>query len=168
MIEYLHSLGKMTAIISGDRYQPVQQVAKETGISNIYAELDPREKLDTVNSMKLNDARRRIAVVGDGINDAPILASAHVSIAMGAGTDLAKLNSDMILMNDSMDSLHETVSIAIRTLAKIRQNIVWAIAYNIFAIPVAAAGLIAPWMAALGMSLSSLVVIANASRLSTS
>lgn len=164
LIEYLNSLGINTAIISGDRDQPVQNVAEETGISTIFAGLDPGEKLETVNNMKLNGAR--IAVVGDGINDAPILASAHVSIAMGAGTDLAKLNSDMILMNDSMDSLHETVSIAYRTLANIRQNIAWAIAYNIVAIPVAAAGLIAPWMAALGMSLSSLVVIGNASRLS--
>ena len=166
LIKYLKGLNINTAIISGDRYQPVQHVAEESGICNIYAGLDPKEKLDTLNNMKLKGLK--IAVVGDGINDAPILASAHVSIAMGAGTDLAKLNSDMILMNNSLESLRKAIGIARRVLANIRQNITWAITYNIVAIPVAATGLIAPWMAALGMSLSSLVVIGNASRLSRS
>ena len=164
LIDYLQQLNKKTMILSGDRQGVVQRVADELSIKDIHAELSPNDKLNLVNYIKQQGAT--VAVVGDGINDAPVLACADVSIAMGSGTDLAQMNADMILMNGSLTSLQKAIKTAYKTLQVIRQNIIWAIAYNLIALPVAAAGLLAPWMAALGMSLSSIIVVGNAARLS--
>ena len=163
LITYLHRLNKRITMLSGDGYHTAHYVGNEIGITDVHAELNPEEKFEFVNIRKKNGAF--VAVIGDGINDAPILACAHVSIAMGCGTDLAQLNADMILNNGKLENLEKAIKIAYRTLRVIRQNIIWAIAYNVIALPVAAAGLLEPWMAALGMSLSSLFVIGNASRL---
>ncbi|MEE8320267.1 MAG: heavy metal translocating P-type ATPase, partial [Gammaproteobacteria bacterium] len=163
LIDFLHANHKYTFILSGDQASAVSKVAEQLQIEQAWQQLSPQEKLKKVRGLQQQGGT--VAAVGDGINDAPLLASAHVSVAMGQGADLVKINADMILMNDRLSTLQGGIAIAFKTFRIIRQNIAWAIAYNLLAIPAAALGYVAPWMAAIGMSLSSLVVVGNASRL---
>jgi Cu2+-exporting ATPase len=158
----LKTLGLRVEMLSGDRSGAVKHLAEQLCIKGRW-QLTPDAKLDYMRV--LQGSGERVLMVGDGINDAPVLACADVSIAMSGGTNLAQTSADMILMQDSMNRLPMAVAVARRTLKVIRQNIVWAIAYNAVALPLAAVGLILPWVAAIGMSCSSLLVVLNALRL---
>jgi P-type Cu2+ transporter len=163
-VKRLADLGLATEIASGDSADVVALLAGQVGISRWQAGMTPEEKLALLRQRQA--AGETVAMAGDGVNDAPVLAGADVSVAMAAGTPLAQTSADMVLLGDSLEPLAEGVVHARRTLRIVRQNLAWAAAYNTIALPLAAAGLIAPWMAAIGMSASSLLVVLNALRLS--
>ncbi len=159
----LQSLGLRCLIASGDQRKAVQAVAKQLAADDWRAGLAPDQKLEFIHA--LQQRKKRVAMLGDGINDAPVLAGADVSIAMGSGTSLAQHSADCVLLSSSLQVLAPAVRKARSTLTVIRQNLAWAVVYNLVALPMAATGMLAPWMAALGMSASSLLVIGNALRL---
>ena len=164
--ELVHSLqqqGITASLYSGDRPEVTKQVAEVIGIADAAGGLSPEDKLARVRALQAGG--EIVAMVGDGINDTPVLSTANVSIAMGDGAQAARASADMILLGGNLANLADGVAIARRTLRVIRQNLVWAVAYNLLAIPAAAAGWVAPWMAAIGMSASSLLVVANSLRL---
>jgi len=163
LISELKSSGKKVVLLSGDHEQAVAQVAKQVGIDDVRAECLPEDKLSTVKELQTEGAI--VAMVGDGINDAPVLAAAQVSIAMASGTQLAAASADMLLLSSELTAISEGRTTAQRMLLIIRQNLTWAATYNMLALPAAALGYVAPWMAAIGMSASSLIVVANALRL---
>lgn len=159
----LRAQGLKLAIFSGDAAAPVAEVAGQVGIDRFESGLQPADKLELVRLLQAGG--EVVAMVGDGVNDAPVLAGADVSIAMGSGAQLAHATADMVMLSERLDALARGVDAARRTRSVIRQNLAWAVLYNAAAVPLAAAGLVAPWMAALGMSGSSLVVVFNALRL---
>jgi len=164
LIDELQLQGKRVLLLTGDHPGAAQTVARETGIHEVEADLRPQDKLARVQA--LASQGDIVAMVGDGVNDAAALAAAHVSIAMGGGTQIAAASADMLLLSEQLPHLAEAVLVAGKTLRIIHQNMAWAVGYNLVALPFAAFGLVAPWMAALGMSTSSLIVVANALRLS--
>jgi len=159
----LSELGLQLVLLSGDRHPVVAAVADELGIAAFEGGLLPGEKLDRVRSLQASGAI--VAMVGDGINDAPVLAGADVSVAMGGGTQLAHASADMVLLSEHLLRLADGIRLARQAKRIIRQNLIWALSYNALALPLAAAGWVQPWMAAIGMSLSSLLVVVNALRL---
>ncbi|MDZ7788503.1 MAG: heavy metal translocating P-type ATPase [Halofilum sp. (in: g-proteobacteria)] len=156
-------IGLTFEVASGDAEGPVAALARDLGIEHWRARQTPSDKLARLESLRA--AGHRVVMVGDGINDAPVLAAADVSVAMGGGSGLAGNNADMLLSAQRPADLAAGITHARRTLAVIRQNLAWAAGYNLIALPLAAAGFVAPWMAALGMSASSLIVVGNAMRL---
>ncbi|WP_372522815.1 heavy metal translocating P-type ATPase [Sulfuricaulis sp.] len=163
LIAELKRQGKTVMLLTGDHETAARRVANSLGIEDLAWDLRPGDKLERVRALQQQGAI--VAMVGDGVNDAPVLAAAQVSIAMGGGTAVAAASADMILLSQKLPHLADGLAVARRTLAIIRQNLVWAVVYNLLAIPAAAAGYVTPWMAALGMSASSLLVVANALRL---
>ncbi|NIP73016.1 MAG: cadmium-translocating P-type ATPase [Gammaproteobacteria bacterium] len=163
-IEGLHGLGIEVHLLSGDQPGVVEAVARDLGVDEARGGLLPQDKLARIKALQGRGAV--VAMVGDGVNDAPVLAGAQVSLAMGGGTQLAHASADMVLLSEHLPRLVDGVRVARHTLRVIRQNLTWAIAYNLVALPLAAAGMVAPWMAAIGMSASSLIVVLNAVRLS--
>jgi P-type Cu2+ transporter len=159
----LKNLGHHVAIASGDRESVVATVAAALDIEEWHAGLTPAAKLDLLS--ELQSRGQTVVMVGDGINDAPVLSAADASIAIDAGTALARASADAVALGRRLGSVVDAVVIAAGTKRVIRQNITWAIFYNVTAVPLAASGVLAPWMAAIGMSVSSLVVVANALRL---
>jgi Cu2+-exporting ATPase len=156
-------VGIQVHLLSGDNEAAVEKVAVKLGIARCLARQLPSDKLAYVKA--LQQQGRIVAMVGDGMNDAPVLAGAQVSIAMGGGAQLAQASADMVLLSDRLERLPQSITHARKTLKIIRQNVAWAIGYNLLALPLAATGYIAPWMAAIGMSASSLIVVLNALRL---
>ncbi|TCK17090.1 Cu2+-exporting ATPase [Thiogranum longum] len=162
-LDGLRRLGLEIELLSGDEEQAVQHIAGQLGIHRAQARCRPEDKLARIRDLQAQGAV--VAMVGDGVNDAPVLAAAQVSIAMGGGTQLAHASADMVLLSEQLPHLVNAVRTSRRTLTVIRQNLGWALVYNVIAVPLAAGGQIAPWMAAIGMSASSLVVVLNALRL---
>jgi P-type Cu2+ transporter len=162
-VEQLRALGLEVLIASGDREQAVQAAAAALGIRDARARLTPEEKLAIVRDLQARG--RRVLMIGDGINDGPVLAAAQVSCAMAQGSAVAQSAADLMLLNPSLVALARSVVIARRALLIMRQNMRWAFGYNLAGVPLAALGLIAPWVAAIGMSLSSLAVVLNGARL---
>jgi Cu2+-exporting ATPase len=161
-ISRLKALSLKIHLASGDRPEVVGALARELGIEHCAAAMSPEEKYRYVEA--LQRAGRVVAMAGDGLNDAPVLARADVSFAMGSGADAAQLKADVVIMGDALESISRTFRVARRAMRLVRQNIAWAIAYNALALPAAAAGLIGPWEAALAMGASSLIVLLNALR----
>lgn len=160
----LRALGLRLHLASGDGRAAVQRLAAPLGLDSLHARQSPEDKLALVR--RLQAEGRIVAMVGDGLNDAPVLAGADVSIAMGGGASLAHRAADLVTTGEGLLRIPAAVDLARRTRRVIRQNLAWAAAYNVLAIPLAAAGLVTPWLAALGMAASSLVVTVNALRLS--
>ncbi|HET7359796.1 MAG TPA: heavy metal translocating P-type ATPase, partial [Rhodanobacteraceae bacterium] len=159
----LRGAGLRVHLSSGDAREPVRRFAERLGIDNAHARQSPEDKLAGVRVLQAEG--RIVAMVGDGLNDAPVLAGADVSLALGDGAALAQRASDLVLTGSSLPRIPAAVSLARRTRRVIRQNLGWALGYNLLALPLAAAGLVTPWLAAFGMALSSLLVTANALRL---
>ncbi len=153
-------------LISGDASDTVEKMAKALGINEYRAGCLPDEKLDIIQ--KHQDKQKVVMMVGDGINDVPVLSGADVSVAMSQATDLAQTRADCILLNADLTILYKAIVFAKRLRKTVKQNLTWALAYNGLALPLAALGYIPPWAAAIGMSLSSLIVVINALRLSRS
>src|SRR5690606_30438 len=159
----LRAQGLRLHLASGDGEAAVARLATTLGLDERHARQSPEDKLALVR--RLQAEGRIVAMVGDGLNDAPVLAGADVSVAMGQGASLAHRAADLVTTGEGLLRIPAAASLARRTRAIIRQNLAWAAAYNVLAIPLAAAGLVTPWIAALGMALSSLLVTLNALRL---
>ncbi len=162
-VQELRSLGVDVTLLSGDSPVVVDAVARKLDIPHAQGGQLPDGKLAYLRG--LQEQGSVVAMVGDGVNDAPVLAGAQVSIAMGSGSQLAQASADMVLLSENLHQLPFSIRTARRMQAIIKQNFAWTIFYNLLAIPLAASGVIAPWMAAIGMSASSLIVVLNALRL---
>ena len=162
-IAALRSMGITPRILSGDGAAAVASVAQAVGVEQFHARQSPEDKLAAVRALQADG--RRVLMLGDGINDAPVLAGANVSMAMADGAPLAHRSADLVLTGSSLMRVPQAVALARRSQRIIRQNLGWALAYNLVALPFAAMGWVNPGLAALGMAASSLVVTANALRL---
>jgi Cu2+-exporting ATPase len=163
-LDSLRGMGLRLALVSGDNRDAVEHLAARLGITEFDFECTPRQKLAIIEAAQRDG--ERVLMVGDGINDAPVLAGADTSVAPAQGALLAQTNADVIMLGDSLEPLVTAVRMSAKTMRIVRQNLAWAIVYNALALPLAAAGLVPPWLAAIGMSASSLIVVLNALRLS--
>ena len=163
VIGALRAQGKQLLILSGDEVSAVAKVAGSLDIADYAGGLSPEDKHARVKVLQGQGAI--VAMVGDGVNDAPVLAQAQLSVAMGSGAILSQAQSDLVLLSGQLGGLLDALHTSRRTMAIVRQNLAWAIAYNVVAVPLAMAGYVTPWMAGIGMAASSLLVVLNALRL---
>jgi Cu2+-exporting ATPase len=162
-LQALARQGQVLHLLSGDQAPSVQALAHTLGLADARARCTPQDKLDAV--LALQAAGGKVTMVGDGINDAPVLAAADVSVALGSAAALAQARADLIVMGNRLSELPRVLEDARRTLRIVRQNLWWALGYNVCSVPLALAGWMPPWVAGLGMAGSSLLVVLNALRL---
>ena len=162
-VRQLRDLGLRPVLLTGDNERAARAVAAQVGIDDVVADVLPQEKLDVVR--RLQAGGRGVAMVGDGVSDAPALAQADLGIAMGTGTDVAIQASDLTLVRGDLRAAADAVRLARRTLTVIKGNLFWAFAHNVAAIPLAAAGLLNPMIAGAAMAFSSVFVVTNSLRL---
>ncbi len=159
----LHRRGMRTVLLTGDNATAAAEVAAQVGIDEVIAEVLPEGKVDVIEQLRARN--RVVAMVGDGINDGPALASADLGLAIGRGTDVAIAAADVILVRDDLRSVPQALDLARATMRTIRMNLVWAFGYNVAAIPIAAAGMLNPLIAGAAMAFSSFFVVSNSLRL---
>jgi Cu+-exporting ATPase len=162
-IARLHGLGVRTVLLSGDREETARQVAEAVGIDTVIAGVLPEGKVREME--RLQASGRRVAMAGDGVNDGPALARADVGLAMGSGTGIALEAADVTLLRSDLRAVADAIQLSRAAWRIIRQNLFWALAYNVIAIPAAALGLLNPMIASAAMAASSLTVVANSLRL---
>lgn len=163
MIKRLRSLGIEPIMVTGDHHGAAARIAEDAGISEVHASAMPGDKVDHVRRLQADG--HRVAMIGDGVNDAAALAAADLGIAMGSGTDVARASASITLVSGGLEAATTGIELARATLRIIRQNLFWAFAYNTLAIPLAAFGLLSPLIAGLAMALSSVMVVGNSMRL---
>ena len=163
LVAFLKKRKITTTLLTGDSSGHAYYVAKQLGIDHLEKGQSPAQKLNYINT--LQEQGSVVAMFGDGVNDAPVLAGAHLSFAMGGGSDIAKSSADIVLLHNSLASISRVIALSVKVQRIIKQNFCWSIGYNLTAVPFAIAGLLPPYLAALGMSLSSLVVVLNSLRL---
>ncbi len=163
LVGEMKALGKHVVLLSGDAPEVARRIALELGVDDVRAGVSPQGKHECV--AELQAAGALVAMVGDGVNDAPVLAQAQVSIAMGGGAQLARTQSDFVLLSENLDHLRVGVLRAKKALRVIHQNLWWSFAYNFVALPLAIGGYVTPWLAGIGMSASSLLVVLNSLRI---
>ncbi|KDM91447.1 heavy metal translocating P-type ATPase [Photobacterium galatheae] len=162
LISAFQSEGIQVTMLTGDNSDNATRVAEQLAVDQLVSGATPQGKLNYLQKL---DKHHITLMIGDGVNDAPVLAGAHLSLAMGSGTDIAKSSADMVLLGDHLNRILEARKLAMKTRKIIRENLSWALGYNLVILPLAVAGLVAPYIAVLGMSASSIIVVSNSLRL---